>query len=580
MENNLKEIIKPVKIINILENEKDINIIESKKYNLLLLNEEYELIMNLYNIYIEFKLIKKNIIYPYYYKQKYDLENINKLLYTFFKEIKEVYNFYDKILNKNRVKLIIKEDKINLNFKNIINLDNEIETNLELKKIKINKDDILNIFINEIKKLKNENKDKEDKMKEYIDNKNNVIKKEIIIENKKIIVEKINIIDNINEIKKEYEDKIKEFKNKQNEIISEINKNLNLLLNEYNIKKEKVKEKEIERKNNDNVNLINDFKCYNINKLNNNIISNNLNITWWKSVAVYNIIRNNEILYEIAYPDNKNGYNIIIYNILLNNITNKINNAHSNNIHKIKHYYHSKNHLLLTSSEDKSIKIWNISLYPISNILKINNCFDGDNQSPFCMLYNKEDYFILGGSYNKKKEIWNKNGNLIGPIEKSNLNYGRFIETTYIDNKPYILLSGEYHSECYDYNNNTIKTYKSNKYNNRTDVINLFKKNEIIYLISGDLGGNVIIFDFISTNEISSISFGNSVYSLCSLNEKYILVGGYYSGELKIIDFDNKSIVKNYSAHNNKIYGIEKIKIPEKGEYIITYNDTEIKLWK
>ena len=50
--------------------------------------------------------------------------------------------------------------------------------------------------------------------------------------------------------------------------------------------------------------------------------------------------------------------------------------------------------------------------------------------------------------------------------------------------------------------------------------------------------------------------------------------------ELKIIDFDNKSIVKNYSANNNGILGIEKIRIPEKGEYIITYDNTEIKLWK
>ena len=583
MENNLKEIIKPVKIISSLENEKDI--IESKSYNLSLLNEEYELIMNINNIYIEFKLIKKNIICPYYYKQKYDLKNINKLLYTFFNEIKDVYNFYDKILIKNKVKLILIEDKINLNFKNIINLDNEIEINLEFKKIKINKDDILYNLINEVNILKNKiNENKENKMKEYINNKDNEIKNEIIKENKKIIEEKINIIDNkykekINEIKKEYEDKIKEFKNKQNEIISEINKNLNLLLNEYKIKKEKLEKLKI--KNNDNVNLINDFKCYNINKMNNNIISNNLYITYMKSVAVYNIIKNNEILYEIAYPDNKNGYNIIIYNILLNNITNKINNAHSNYIHKIKHYYDSlsKNHLLLTSSGDKSIKIWNISSNPISNILKINNCFDGDYFSPFCMLFNKGDYFILGGSRDKKKQIWNKNGNLIGPIEKSNLNYGLFIETTYIENKPYVLLSGENHSECYDYNNNIIKTYKSNKYNKEHIIINLFKKNEIIYLISGDYGGNVIIFDFISTNEISSISFGYWVYSLCSLNEKYILVGGY-NKELKIIDFDNKSIVKNYSAHNNYIYGIEKIKIPEKGEYIITYDDTDIKLWQ
>ena len=196
------------------------------------------------------------------------------------------------------------------------------------------------------------------------------------------------------------------------------------------------------------------------------------------------------------------------------------------------------------------------------------------------MLFNKGDYFILGGSRDKKKQIWNKNGNLIGPIEKSNLKYGLFIETTYIENKPYVLLSGENHSECYDYNNNIIKTYKSNKCNNEHTIINLFKKNEIIYLISGDLGGNVIIFDFISTNEISSISVGNyRLFSLCSLNEKYILVGGD-NKELKIIDFDNKSIVKNYSAHNNRIFDIEKIKIPEKVEYIISYNDTEIKLWK
>jgi len=448
-------------------------------------------------------------------------------------------------------------------------------------------------------------------MKEYIDNKNNEIKNE----NKNIIEEKINIIDSkyegiINEMKKEYEDKLNELKNKQNEIISEINKNLNLLLDEYKMtklkkeekekeekekeqkeqkekeekekeKEQKEKEKEIEWKNNDNVNLINDFKCENINTLNNNIILNNLKITYIKSVAIYNIIRNNEILYEIAYPDNKNGYNIIIYSILSNNISNKINNAHSNTIHKIKHYYHSlsKNHLLLTSSEDKCIKIWNISSNPISNILKIDNCFDGDNYSPFCILFNKGDYFILGGSRDKKKQIWNKNGILIGPIEKSNLNNGRFIETTYIENKPYILISGSNHSECYDYNNNTIKTYKSNKYKSEHNIINLFKKNQTIYLISGDLSGNVIIFDFLSTNELSSISFGNSVLSLYSLNEKYILVG-CYNKELKIIDFNNKSIVKNYSAHKNYIRGMEKIKIPEKGEYIITYNNIDIKLWK
>ena len=103
-----------------------------------------------------------------------------------------------------------------------------------------------------------------------------------------------------------------------------------------------------------------------------------------KSVAVYKIERNNEISYEIAYPYNKNGYNIIIYNIL-NQRSNTIKNVHQNEINRIKHYYNSLDnyHILLTSSGDKSVKLWNISSNPISNILHILNCFDGDPRSPF-----------------------------------------------------------------------------------------------------------------------------------------------------------------------------------------------------
>ena len=101
----------------------------------------------------------------------------------------------------------------------------------------------------------------------------------------------------------------------------------------------------------------------------------------------------------------------------------------------------------------------------------------------------------------------------------------------------------------------------------------------IKYLISGDNGGNVIIFDFISTNKISSIYVGGIIYSLCSINENYILVGNAHK-ELKVIDFDNKSIIKNYKVHNWPVVGIENIKTQEKKEYIITYDENEIKLWE
>ena len=440
--------------------------------------------------------------------------------------------------------------KKKFNSKNEKSLDDLIKEN----------DEQLKEYIN--KKIEETKKEYQQKFEEKIN------KKEIEIKdlNEKINRLKQEQIKQLNEIKTLYEKKISEIEN----ILSPI------------IEKEKEKRNEIIAFNklNDNVNLKKDLNKINVENMKNKTIVNNLKITFIKSVAVYKIIRNNEIQYELAYPDNINGYNINIYN-LNNKTTNTINKAHQNDIHRIKHYYDSlkNNHILLTSSEDKSIKLFNISSNPILNILHITNCFDGINLSPFCLMFNKEDYYILGGSWNKKKNIWDKNGKLIRSIEKSKLNFGVFIETTYIDNKPYILLSGAYHSECYDYNNDTIQIYKSNNKNNTHWIVNLFKNNNKIYLISGDRDGNVIIFDFISTNEISSIKVGGIIYALCSINEKYILVGNT-NKELKVIDFDNKSIIKNYKVHNEFVRGIEKIKKKEKKEYIITYDENEIKLWE
>ena len=211
--------------------------------------------------------------------------------------------------------------------------------------------------------------------------------------------------------------------------------------------------------------------------------------------------------------------------------------------------------------------------------MKIENCFDGEPISPFCIMFNNDDYYIFGGSYKGKKNIWNKNGVLIGNIEKSNLNIGSFIEATYIDNNPYIILSGQNHSELYDYNNNNLKKYISKNNNKEHIIANLFKNNNKNYLICGVGGGNIIIFDFDNTNEITSISVGDWVFSLCSINEIYTLVGKD-NGELDVIDFNNKSIVKKYQAHKKYVLGIEKFKTENSQEFIITYNINEIKVWK
>ena len=114
--------------------------IDTKTYILLLENVEYELNMTLFESVIEFKLIPKKS--DYIYTEKFDLSTINnrKYLIRDIIDLKTAFEKFDRLLNNKKAKLIkARGDTINLNFKiNII--DDEIESNLELKQIKINEE--------------------------------------------------------------------------------------------------------------------------------------------------------------------------------------------------------------------------------------------------------------------------------------------------------------------------------------------------------------------------------------------------------------------------------------------------------
>ena len=114
--------------------------IDTKAYILLLENEEYELNMTLFESVIEFKLIPKKS--DYIYTEKFDLSTINnrKYLIRDIIDLKTAFEKFDRLLNNKKAKLIkARGDTIKLNFKiNII--DDEIESNLEFKQIKINEE--------------------------------------------------------------------------------------------------------------------------------------------------------------------------------------------------------------------------------------------------------------------------------------------------------------------------------------------------------------------------------------------------------------------------------------------------------
>ena len=564
-----------------IKNDETAKKLKSENKILKLQEDEYQLEMSLYdNNLIEFKVSLNSPMATCCFIENYNFETIKKISFLFhnkYKDSEGVYQYYKKkIFAGKEINLELSPDKniMSLKYQKIVD-EETIDVELKLKKKISNKDDIVQALMTEVEQLKKKDK--------YYEKKIDELKKNI---------------DLLMEENKKFKEKEKENEKRKNE-------------DEKNEENWKIEEEKLSSFN-DNVNLINNFKFENYPELKYmETISCGSSFNQ-KTVAVYCIIKNNERLYQMAYYKNKyysNNYqpaHIIIYNLVSNKIENKIYNAHKHNIKILKHYYNSsaKTHILLSSSYYSSsdyynfdIKLWNISSNPIINILNIKDKYVNFSDFCFCLMFKNEDIFIFGNDkteYEQGVYVWNKSGARIKKINKINLNRIYIIETTYFENKNYILLSGynydekkrsgNYFSECYNYDEDDIKTYKDDEKNSNIYCMNLFKKGNEIYLITGS-NQKVNIFEFYTTKFIKRIQIGeSSVNSLCSINEKYIIASN--SSKLKIIDMEKYSVVKDYSVYEDgvdkfNVNGIEKIKIPEKGEFIITYSYNGIfKIWK
>jgi len=518
------------------------------------------------NNIIEFKVKLANPTASCYYTEKYNLEEIKQKAFLFFhQDMKAVYGFYKSKLQNKKINLLLSEEnKMNIYYKTIIS-DDEIEVKLELKKIVLNKEDKADFLAKEVEQLKKKNKELENKINELQKKHNDLLMNE---HNKKIEKEKEE------EQKKIEEEKKEEQRQKDEENFSAINDNLNLINN-------------FEFKNFDNIKNIDTILVEQMQP---------------KTVAVYCIIKNNKRLYQMAYPAYSN-YNskythIIIYNIISNKIDNLIHCYHDSSIIiKLKHYYNSftKRHFLL-GIQSYVCSIWDIT--PSNYIQEILYISDSEFKIYFydaCLLFKDEKFLIFGINQSQKIVCYDDKRNSKKSIDNSKISNFNYIESAYIkdedEEKKYVLLSGhdssgkKYFSECYD--NDTGKII--NSYDNNDDkvinCINLFKKGNEILLISCT-NDKLNIFNFKTAKLNGTILIGNQARALCSMSQKYMIASS--ASELKIIDIEKGSIVPNSSFYvhydgddgNSYVLGIEKIKIPEKGQYMITYSQYCIKIWK
>ena len=502
---------------------------------------------------------------------------------------------------------IIDEKKKNLksNIKILEDLSNSLKSSIdELKiiseKITKNKEEIKLNIQKIFTKIRNAINDREDELLLEVDKKfekyyfnEDILKEGEKLPNKiKISLEKGKIIE------KEWDN------NKIKLLINDCINIENDIKNIYNIndKIKKCNSDDVELKFNsdDGISLLKSIKQFGLIKKNNNV-QNNININvldfnpqYIKCIKkisdsfgnyhcyVYDgicffISKNNE--YVLGYIDSTYK-SIIYYDINNDKEIKRINNAHENYIYIIKYYDYHLYDIILSSSYNNDVKIWNYN--ESLNILTINNIFNNNYVFSSALLFDNNSFYVLCPGYNDYIKVYNSSGNLYKNLGNNDEDR-RYIEIDEINENKYIISGGNKGINIFNYP--SFSNYYCFKENNDTSYHNyakIIKINNIYNLIDVGTSNKIRIWDFNNKNLIKCITSnsGNGLGGFILINNIYLIIGSF-DKEIKVFDINNGIIIKTFKKHNNScVVGIKAIKDKDNNQYFVSYGyDKTIYLW-
>ena len=285
--------------------------------------------------------------------------------------------------------------------------------------------------------------------------------------------------------------------------------------------------------------------------------------------------------YILSYIDSKsNNKSIIFYDINNNNEIKRFNNAHEKAIHSIRYYDYKLYDIILTTSFNDDIKLWNYN--ENLNILTISKIFnDSNGVYTSCILFDNNSFlFICVGEFDYIK-IYNSSGNFIRNIGNNN-EHRRYINIFEINEKKYIVSGGEKGINVFNYpsftNYNCFIEGNDNSYHNYAKII---KINNIYNLIDVGAFNKIKIWDFFQKNLIKSISSNNNsiLRGFITINNTYLIIGSE-DKNIKVFDLNNEILIKEFNKHSSYILGIKPIKDKNQNKYFVSYGpDNNIYLW-
>ena len=548
--------------------------LESKKYNLFANdNNNYELKMEAFNTEkLIFKIHQVNQLTINSYEKTFSYEEIAKILLletNYYNNIQKVFKFCDNAFTKGIVKIFPEKENKRIKFLLKKRMDfEEVDCQFYLYEKLTNKDEIIQILIEEINEIKRFRHDNNEENNININN----IKSTNDISSIKELNEKINKLTEKNEL----------FEAQLNSIVDENNKLRNKIIEMEKIiqnfesklskdgsnsnKNEIIKEQS--NSQNSSSNYI-DLNSPNKLKFKEIITNNHSNSGWLRQFVVYKNISDNQ---DYLVINNKSNYNIDIY--LINNKKKVVSlKGHKTKVSVIKYFTKNNRQFLLSCDENRIVFIWYLDTYAYilkSNLKMLGYVWDA------AILLNMQGLDICIFPSNNEKEctrVYNINNNLqlISEINGTYTNKTNFVILWNYNYNYYLI---ELCSSKISINN----IFKSEKY------ADLFKSPEglhccgyiynDIYLCVTDYQNHFLrIWNLVQKSVEREINFeGWYSYGIIPWNNDYSIVA--CSEGLIVIDMDKGLVMKKiFDKRTINMCGIQKVNLAEFGESVICSNN-------
>ena len=270
-------------------------------------------------------------------------------------------------------------------------------------------------------------------------------------------------------------------------------------------------------------------------------------------------------------------------------------NVHLKTIRLIKYYLKENKHLIITTSKENSLKIFdfNENNQNIQCLIHIKNVGDvsfdeNDNfllESVLLITIENRDLIITNNFEDKYLKIFDFEGKIINKkfCKHSNIEKTFYIQFYHKNNKNYIIKHSSislYHSiVSYDFETGEkFHSYGNEIYANNCVIKEINSKDCIIF---GDrFKKNYCVYDFNEENVLLKIIklkydpicilFWNDDFVISGTDHNYIQIINVVNEEIKILKGNHKSLV----------FSLGKVKIKEKEFFLSQENNGNIKIWK